>query len=467
MSRKHPHLVPVPPPPGDAALASPESERAVLATVLLDPASLAAASARLTPADFHLHRHRLIFQAMLDLQAQATAIDLRTLQAHLELAGELDLAGGLPYLAGLDLDLPELSRLPTYVEIVKERSLRRQLVDAADRLRRAANSRQPLPEIATATQTDLAVLAAAAQPFAVRATDLATFLDAPRPPRGFLVEGLLRERDRLLVHGWRGLGKSWWLTSLAGSLVTARPFLRYHVPRPASCLYVDGEMDATELADRFRRVLRSLDAEPQAALRLLALQDLPDHLPLPNLDTDEGQALIFREIEAMNGCDVLILDNRTTLFRSDRDSNTPESWQRGQLFLQELTRRYGVATVLAHHDGKNRQQRGTSEIETVMAQCVHLTEIPNGGPDAGARFRVTLTKNRAGIRGKAAAPFTAHLIQDEKGRLAWSIGHGTASDEEIRELVDAGMSQAAAAAKIGVHPSTVSRRIRRSRGGDG
>jgi hypothetical protein len=102
-----------------------------------------------------------------------------------------------------------------------------------------------------------------------------------------------------------------------------------------------------------------------------------------------------------------------------------------------------------------------------MAQCVHLTEPRDGHPDAGARFKVTLTKNRAGIRGDAASPFTAHLIQDEHGCLAWSIGRGTVSDEEILELVDAGMSQAAAAAKIGVHPSTVSRRIRRSRGDDG
>lgn len=165
-------------------------------------------------------------------------------------------------------------------------------------------------------------------------------------------------------------------------------------------------MDGTELADRFREVMRSLQTESQASLRLLAVQNLPDGQALPNLDTDEGQAAIFREIEAIGRCDVVILDNRTTLFRSDRDSNTPESWQRGQLFLQELTRRYGVATVLAHHDGKNRQQRGTSELETVMAQCVHLTELRDGRPDAGAHFKVTLTKNRAGIRGDAASPFT-------------------------------------------------------------
>jgi CRP-like cAMP-binding protein len=225
-------------------------------------------------------------------------------------------------------------------------------------------------------------------------------------------------------------------------------------------------MDPAELADRFREVLRSLDTDLAAPLRLLTFQDLPDGVPLPNLDTDQGQAALYREIEAMDRCDVVVLDNRTTLFRSDRDTNTPESWQRGQLFLQELTRRYGVATVLAHHDGKNRQQRGTSEIETVMAQCVHLTELRDG-PDAGARFKVTLTKNRAGIRGDAASPFTAHLIRDEKGRLAWSLGRGAPSDEEIVELVATGMSKAAVAAELGINRATVYRALERQRRGGG
>lgn len=464
--RPRPHLVAAGSSPPDTTLASLEAERAVLGAVLIDPPSLATAARRLAPADFHLERHQLLFQTMLDLYEQATPIDLRTLQAWLEARGQFEQIGGLAFLAALDLDLPDLSRIGTYVEIVKDRALRRQLVDTADRLRRAAAT-EPLSDIASATQAELDRLAAAAQPTAAQATDLATFLDTPRLRREFLVEGLLRERDRLLLHGWRGLGKTWWLIWLACCLVTGRQFLRYKVPRPASCLYVDAEMDGTELADRFREVMRSLQTEPQASLRLLAFQDLPDGRPLPNLDTDEGQAAIFREIEVMDRCDVVILDNRTTLFRSDRDSNTPESWQRGQLFLQELTRRYGVACVLAHHDGKNRQQRGTSEIETVMAQCVHLTELRDGHPDAGARFKVTLTKNRAGIRGEAASPFTAHLVRDEHGRLAWSLGRGTVSDDEILELLDTGMSKAAVANELGINRSTVYRALERRRDGDG
>ena len=106
---------------------SEESERAVLAAVLLDPRLLPSVSGRLKAEDFHAERHRLIYASMLELQENQVSIDLRTVQAKLEQKATLESAGGLAYLAGLDVDLPDLGRFEHYVEIVKERSLRRRL----------------------------------------------------------------------------------------------------------------------------------------------------------------------------------------------------------------------------------------------------------------------------------------------------------------------------------------------------
>ncbi len=113
---------------------SEESERAVLAAALLAPHVLALISGRLVVEDFYLERHQLIYQAMLDLQEGGSEIDLRTLQARLELKGSFEVVGGFAYLAGLDLDLPDLGRVTTYVEIVKERSVRRRLVLACSEI---------------------------------------------------------------------------------------------------------------------------------------------------------------------------------------------------------------------------------------------------------------------------------------------------------------------------------------------
>ncbi|MDX1643366.1 MAG: replicative DNA helicase [Thermoanaerobaculia bacterium] len=115
---------------------SEESERAVLAGVMLDPEQLAVISGRLRAEDFYHERHRKIFQAMIDVQAAESEIDLRTVQARLEQKNELEAIGGLAYLASLDLDLPDLGRLESYVEIVKERAIRRRLIDACAEITR-------------------------------------------------------------------------------------------------------------------------------------------------------------------------------------------------------------------------------------------------------------------------------------------------------------------------------------------
>ncbi|MCG8456389.1 MAG: hypothetical protein MI919_08905, partial [Holophagales bacterium] len=100
----------------------------MLAAVLLSPHVLPTVTGRLVVEDFYLERHQLIFSAMTDLQEAGSEIDLRTLQGQLELKNAFEAVGGMAYLAGLDLDLPDLGRVEAYVELVKERSIRRQLV---------------------------------------------------------------------------------------------------------------------------------------------------------------------------------------------------------------------------------------------------------------------------------------------------------------------------------------------------
>jgi replicative DNA helicase len=113
---------------------SEESERAVLGGVMLDTSVLATISGRLRAEDFYSERHQILYQAMIDLQEEQVEIDLRTLQARLEQRGQLEMVGGLAYLTGLDLDLPDIGRIDAYVEIVKERSVRRRLIHTSGQI---------------------------------------------------------------------------------------------------------------------------------------------------------------------------------------------------------------------------------------------------------------------------------------------------------------------------------------------
>jgi replicative DNA helicase len=113
---------------------SEESERAVLGGILLDPGVLPTITGRLRAEDFYLERHQVLYQAMLDLQDEQVEIDLRTLQAKLEQQGHFDSVGGVAYLATLDLDLPDIGRIDQYAEIIKERSVRRRLIQASGQI---------------------------------------------------------------------------------------------------------------------------------------------------------------------------------------------------------------------------------------------------------------------------------------------------------------------------------------------
>lgn len=115
---------------------SEESERAVLAGVLLDPGLFPMLSARLSAEDFYSERNRTVYGAMLEVQEADSEIDLRTVQAALEQQNKLEAVGGVAYLSSLDLQLPDLGRLENYVEIVKERSVRRRLIEACGAITR-------------------------------------------------------------------------------------------------------------------------------------------------------------------------------------------------------------------------------------------------------------------------------------------------------------------------------------------
>ena len=111
---------------------SEESERAILGAVLLDTSLFSRLSGRLKPDDFYCERNRVVYSAMLGLRSAGHEIDLRTVQAALEQQSRLDVVGGVAYLASLDLELPDrgLGRIDNYVEIIKERSVRRRLIEA-------------------------------------------------------------------------------------------------------------------------------------------------------------------------------------------------------------------------------------------------------------------------------------------------------------------------------------------------
>ncbi|WP_018954207.1 replicative DNA helicase [Thioalkalivibrio sulfidiphilus] len=107
---------------------SMEAEQAVLGGLMLDNEAWDAVADRLSEADFYRHDHRLIFRAIGELAERNSPFDVVTLSERLESRGELDDAGGLAYLGLLAKDTPSAANIRAYADIVRERSVLRQLI---------------------------------------------------------------------------------------------------------------------------------------------------------------------------------------------------------------------------------------------------------------------------------------------------------------------------------------------------
>jgi len=84
--------------------------------------------------DFFSDTNRVIFAAFAALAAESGDIDLLTATDRLQRDGALDAAGGVSYLAGLADELPDPANVEHYARIVRERSIKRQLLRISQQL---------------------------------------------------------------------------------------------------------------------------------------------------------------------------------------------------------------------------------------------------------------------------------------------------------------------------------------------
>ena len=108
-----------------------EAEQAVLGGLMLDNRRFDEVSEIITADDFYRQGHRLIFGAAERLAAESEPLDVVTLAEFLERAGDIDDAGGLSYLAELAEKTPGAANIKAYAQIVRERSVMRQLVEVS------------------------------------------------------------------------------------------------------------------------------------------------------------------------------------------------------------------------------------------------------------------------------------------------------------------------------------------------
>ncbi|MBM7700717.1 replicative DNA helicase [Kurthia huakuii] len=111
-----------------------EAEQSVIGAIFLEPQALVTASEVLVPEDFYNAAHKLIFETMLTLNDQRTAIDIVTIAEELSNKNLLDDVGGITYITEVASAVPTAANVAFYASIVAEKSVLRRLIRTATKI---------------------------------------------------------------------------------------------------------------------------------------------------------------------------------------------------------------------------------------------------------------------------------------------------------------------------------------------
>ena len=282
---------------------SVEAEQAVLGGLLLEASAWDQVADVIHEEDFYRPDHRLIFAAIGVLAGSGRPCDVVTVCEQLERAGRLDAAGGLAYLGTLARDTPTAANVRAYADIVRERSLLRQLIRAGTEIASAVfnNEGESARELVDRAEQKVFEIAEAGFRGRQGAVSVRSLLPQvidqidewhsnPDKLRGLAtgfadfdkITGGLRPGDLVIVAGRPSMGK----TTLA---VNMAEYAAVHPGTHASVAIFSMEMPSEQV---ITRMLSSIGGVPLTNLRSGRISD-EDWVRITSATTQLSEAKIF------------------------------------------------------------------------------------------------------------------------------------------------------------------------------
>jgi len=290
---------------------SVEAEQALLGGLLLDAAAWDNVADAVTREDFYRPDHQLIFEAIANLVGEGKPCDVVTVSQQLERTAQLEGAGGLAYLSSIARDTPSAANVRAYADIVRERSLLRQLIRAGTDIAAAVFNNDGETARALVDRAEQRVFEIAEGTFRRRegAVSVRTLLpgvidqidewhnnpDKLRGlPTGFTdfdkITGGLRAGDLMIIAGRPSMGK----TTLA---VNMAEYAAVHPGTRASVAIFSMEMPSEQV---ITRMLSSIGGVPLNSLRSGKISD-EDWVRITSATSQLSEAKIFvDETPALN-----------------------------------------------------------------------------------------------------------------------------------------------------------------------
>lgn len=195
-----------------------------------------------------------------------------------------------------------------------------------------------------------------------------TYATDPPPPQEPVIEGLLNVGEFMVVGAERGIGKTWLGYNIASLLSTGDGplFGRLPIPKARRVLYLQGELDETQAAERWKILhgdgLDFGDAElPEVAesfdpVRFRVVRRRRNYKGPDESFSDEYlDATVDDELEATIealGVEVVVVDPWAVFLQGNENSNDEVEAVLSK--LRDIAMRHRVAFIIFHHLGKAR-----------------------------------------------------------------------------------------------------------------
>lgn len=104
-----------------------EAEVSLLGCLFVDNNGLDKIRFIISEDSFYFAKHQVIYAAMLKLHDKRKSFDVITLYDHLDISGDLEIAGGFDYLHELAVNIPSAANILGYATVVSERKSQREV----------------------------------------------------------------------------------------------------------------------------------------------------------------------------------------------------------------------------------------------------------------------------------------------------------------------------------------------------
>ena len=427
-----------------------DAEQSVLGGLMLDSEAWDLVADRVTEGDFYRHGHQVIFDAIRSLQDRAEPCDVITLSESLQARGKIEEAGGLTYLGELAQGTPSSANIAAYADIVRERSITRQLTQVGARITEAGfnsegRSVADLLDYAEQQVFDIADKGAKGKKGFVaieqvlpevieqldelfnsdgKLTGLSTgFSDLDEKTAG------LQKGDLIIVAARPSMGKTALAMNLAENVA-----IREREPVAIFSM----EMPAKQLANRLLASLGRVDTKrlrtgdlseddwPRITSAVTLLSEAPIYIDdTPALSPMELRARV-RRLKRQHGLGMIVVDYLQLMQVSGKSDNRTAEISEISRTLKSLAKEMEVPVVALSQLNRALEQRpdkrpkmadlresGAIEQDADLILFIYRDEVYNEDSEAAGTAEIIIAKQRNGPIGTLRLAFVGQYTRFE------------------------------------------------------